>query len=86
MGIEKFKDGTIFGDTKRPHAQIKEMYPNAIFIPVCAFGHYISVYENANSTKRIADYMYLKKTEKETKEAKAEKRDFCEYFKIKWYV
>ena len=86
MEIEKFKSGTVFGDTKRPHAQIRELYPNAIFIPVCAFGFYISVYEDDTQPIPIAHYMYLKKHEKETKEAKAEKRDFCDYFKLVWNV
>ena len=84
MGVERFKSGTIFGDTKRPHDQIKLLYPNAKFNAICGFGFYIQVYADNTETKLVANYMLLKKKETPTKEAIAEKKHSVNYFKLIW--
>ena len=88
MTVEKFKDGTVFGDTKRPKEQIKELYPNAVFVPVCACGYYMQVYKNDFHSKEnlVADYLYLKDRDTIPLEARKEKKSFGQYFKIKWHV
>lgn len=84
MTVKKFLSGTVFGDTKRPHEQIKELYPNAKFVPVCAHGFYISVYEDDTLTNRIADYMYLKNRDTIPLIARREAKPFGQFFKLVW--
>jgi hypothetical protein len=84
MIMERFKDGTVFGDTKRPHEQIKELYPNAKFVPMCAYGYYIRVYEDDTLTNLVADYEYLKNRDTIPHEARKEAKPFGQYFKLKW--
>jgi hypothetical protein len=84
MTVEKFKSGTVFGDTKRPHEQIKELYPNAKFVPVCACGYYIQAYEDDSLMKLVADYMYLKNRDTIPLIARREAKPFGQFFKLVW--
>ena len=86
MDIEKFKSGTVFGDTRRPHEQIKQLYPNAKFIPVCAHGFYIQVYSDDSLMTLVADYKYLGNKDVITKEARKEAKPFGQFFKLIWKV
>jgi hypothetical protein len=84
MTVEKYISGTVFGDTKRPHQHIKEFYPNAKFVPVCAHGFYYTVYEDNTETKVVAYYMYLKNRDVITREARKESKPFGQFFKLVW--
>lgn len=84
MTVERFKSGTVFGDTKRPHEQIRELYPNAKFVPVCAHGFYYQIFEDSTEAKTIAYYMYLKNRDVITREARKESKTFGQFFKLVW--
>jgi len=82
--MDKFKNGTVFGDTKRPHEQIKSFYPNAKFKPICSAGFYYGVYDGDNNDKAIAFYLYLTNKDVIPIEARKEAKAFGQYFKLKW--
>jgi hypothetical protein len=84
--MERFKSGMVFGDTKRPHEQIKELYPKAKFVPVCAHGYYIQVYSDDSLMTLVANYMYLNNKDVIPIEARKEAKAFGQYFKLIWKI
>ena len=83
--MERYKNGTIFGDTERPMKQIKELYPQAKYVPVCALGCYYTVYSDDTYSTKIAEFNYVTLSDRIPHEAIKEFRPFGSYFKILWF-
>ena len=78
------KNGQVFGSTINVDKHIRTLYPDAKFVPVCAFGCYYTIYSDSTYSKQIAEYRYLKEGDTISVEARNERRDFGSYFKLLW--